>query len=115
MNRYLIGLWNVTVQDKITTETHDTLAHQDVPEQCEDVGKRLTPFVGVQHHMTNPVKSIAKDAPCWSLRLFDPNRFDDMAPSTDLVSPAKGYSKDSEQSFQTLFILQMRFFKVKTS
>src|SRR5713101_3008261 len=39
------------------------------------------------------VKSIAKDASCRSLMLFDPNRFDDMAPSTDMVGPAKGDSQ----------------------
>jgi len=44
--------------------------------------------------------------------LFDPHWFDDMAPSTDMVGPAKGYRKDSEQSLQTFFILQMRFFKI---
>jgi len=65
--------------------------------------------------MPNPVKSIAKDAPCWSFMLFDPHWFDDMAPSTDMVGPAKGYRKDSEQSLQTFFILQMRFFKIKPS
>jgi len=90
-------------------------SRQGIPEQCEDVGKRLTLFVGVQHHMTNPVKPMAKDAPCWSLMLFDPHGFDDMAPRTDMVGPAKGESQDSEESFQTLFSLQMRCFKVKTS
>jgi hypothetical protein len=46
---------------------------------------------------------------------FDPNGFDSMAPSPDMVGPAKGEGKDSQESFYPFFILDMRCFKVKSS
>ena len=88
---------------------------KSVPEQGEDVSQQLTPFVRVEHNMTNPVKPIAKDTPCRSRMFFDPNGFDSMAPSPDMVGPAKGEGKDSQESFYPVFILDMRCFKVKSS
>jgi hypothetical protein len=54
--------------------------------------------------VTTPVKSIAKNTLRGPLMLFDPNGFDAMSPSTDMIDPAKGDGQNSKQRMESLFI-----------
>jgi len=64
-------------------------SHERVPQETEDLGHLFRLVLRIEHHMTNPVKAIAKNTPRRSLMLFDLNRFDTMSPRTHMVRPAK--------------------------
>ena len=70
---------------------------ESIPEQSQDLGQQVTLVVRIEHRLSNPVKSIPKDALGGSLMLLNTNRFDHMSPGTDVIGPAKSDSQDSKQ------------------
>jgi hypothetical protein len=47
-------------------------------------------FLWIEHRLTNPVETVAKDTLYGSLMFFDANGFGHMSPGSNMVCPAKG-------------------------
>ena len=66
--------------------------------------QQLKLVLRIEQGLTNPVKSIAKNALGQSLMLFDPNRFDGMTPCSHMIGPTKGNREDGKQGLEAIFL-----------